>query len=286
VGLFGLLAKERVIATKSNQFCKEVNEAIIDYTKAQEWTLKFEEKEIYTYECGKGSEEVVFIGDSALFQYAPRIEKIIRDNKINIHAVLIWSPATLAIRNCSNSANRTDLLMEKLYWELKNRNVKKVVIAAMWNVYFDSKSEWCYKGEKLSKNIYTKDKVFSELGTMTKELVDAGKQVFIVSLVPYGDLCDPKQFYKRTFLGPYYNAKRLFSEKDFWKASNNLYIEESLNNVIPKAGGHVIHPSESLIKYGFCLIQDNNEIIRFDHHHLRAKYVREHIKYLDNTLAP
>ena len=283
LGITGLLIGYRIINLDKSPLVREVCDAIIDNTEDDGWKIISKKNDINIYECGKGSDEILLIGDSALFQYAPRVEKIIREQNINIHTVLIWSPANIPIRNCNKKNSVSALVMEKFYKELKNKNVKKVIIAAMWDMYFNQPG-WSYKGEEIKGNPTVKKKVFSEFESMIKELTNDGKEVFVVSLLPYGPLLDPKGFYKRDFQGTYYKGELKFPEKDFWN-SDNLCIENSLIEAVKKGGGTVIRPSESLIKDGFCVIQDHGKILRFDGHHLRHKYVRDYIKYLDPVIG-
>jgi hypothetical protein len=64
-------------------------------------------------------------------------------------------------------------------------------------------------------------------------------------------------------------------------------INSEIASIGRKNGALVIDPVDNLCYDGICIADDGNGIsIRNDGGHLRPGYVQEHVKYLDQTVAP
>jgi len=108
--------------------------------------------------------------------------------------------------------------------------------------------------------------------------------VSLVLATPTGSELDPKAMFKRGFLG--LSAREPYLLKDIFLRPN----KELLNTIAETArthGARVIDPMDYLCRNGTIMVFDEKGVpICYDDHHLRPGYVREHVKYLDETVQP
>jgi peptidoglycan/LPS O-acetylase OafA/YrhL len=286
-GLLGMLVWRKGIHARSSPEIEKINKAITDITNPVGWNFKAKiNKTVLIYDIGKGDDTTLYIGDSTLYQYAPRIAKIIREHN-NSKAVLMWAGTTPPIHGCAwKSDMRKCLLMEE-YEKIiaNNKNLKRVVFAAYWDLFFNKKSTWEYMGQKMvEQRIW--DAAFSEFGKMIAELQKKGIKVTIVSLVPNGLECDPKEYCKRTITGFTLQRPKQLTKEEFLERDSNQYIKSKLEEVAKENRADLIKPLDYLVDGNVCIVENEDGPIRYDDHHLRSGYVRDHVMFLDGTLAP
>ena len=129
------------------------------------------------------------------------------------------------------------------------------------------------------------DKVMDELGNNIKYLVAKNKKVTVLLNTPSGYFLDPRIMYPRTFLGTYGTLKNTITKESFLREHGRIIQEVA--KIASDNGAQVIDPMDYLCSNGVCIAEDENGIsIRFDEGHLRPGYVRDHVTFLDRTMAP
>jgi len=235
---------------------------------------------------GNGS-QTLFIGDSNMQQYGTRIGKLLERNAGSARgACLITVGGVIPIEGVSNANNKSSGEMMGKYHEMitSDPRIDRVVIAARWTLYFNKAGGYQLSGVSLGEGV-ARDHAIEGLGTMIHDLVSKGKQVTLVLSTPSGAVLDPKNIYPRTFLGNYSVTEKTLTKDEFKKNHGSLLSQ--IQNVARFNGAKVVDPMDYLCTNGVCLAEDENGIpIRFDEGHLRPGYVREHVKYLDGTVAP
>ena len=130
-----------------------------------------------------------------------------------------------------------------------------------------------------------KKKALSKLDSFVKSIINQGKKVYLVLNIPTGLELDPKGIYPRNFRGSGESKQKILTKDSFLNENGALLSE--IASVARRNGAKVIDPLDYLCTNGVCIAEDENGIpIRFDDGHLRPGYVREHVKYLDETVAP
>ena len=129
-----------------------------------------------------------------------------------------------------------------------------------------------------------REKALAALGTMIDHLVSSGKHVTMVLAVPQGPQLDPKRMHARSFLGGQTVEVSPLTVKDFQALAKVAHIDE-LANVASVNGAEVVDPVPFLARDGVFVVMDDDGPIRYDDMHLRAQFVRDHVTYLDATVA-
>jgi hypothetical protein len=130
------------------------------------------------------------------------------------------------------------------------------------------------------------DAAFSEFGKMIADLQKKGIKVTIVSLVPNGLECDPKEYCKRTITGFTLQCPKQLTKEEFLERDSNQYIEFKLEELAKENSADLIKPLDYLVDGNVCIVENEDGPIRYDDHHLRSGYVRDHVTYLDETVTP
>ena len=241
----------------------------------------------YVHKVGGNGPQTLFLGDSNMQQYAPRLLNLLKDNQAEERgAILMTENGMLPLGNTvSNQSRDSSLLISSFKKELKTNNkIDRVVISSRWCTYFGKTSSWKTDGISLA-TLTGKQKALDELDTLLGTLFKQGKKVFLVLSIPTGSELDPKGIYPRNFLGYKEPKGRTLTKDAFLKKNGELLSE--IASIGRQNGAEVIDPIDYLCTNGICITEDERGIpIRFDDGHLRPGYVRERVKYLDGTVAP
>jgi hypothetical protein len=241
----------------------------------------------YVHKVGGNGPQTLFLGDSNMQQYAPRLLNLLKDNQAEERgAILMTENGMLPLGNTvSNQSRDSSLLISSFKKELETNNkIDRVVIASRWCTYFGVTSRWKTDGISLA-TFAGKQKALDELDALLGTLVKQGKKVFLVLSIPTGSELDPKGIYPRNFMGFQESRERILTKETFLKKNGELLSE--IASIGRQNGAEVIDPIDYLCTNGICIAEDELGIpIRFDDGHLRPGYVRERVKYLDGTVAP
>jgi len=236
-----------------------------------------------------GSRHTLFIGDSNVFQYYSRIDQLVSNRSSGSR------DAVLAVRpSCAPGSidieTSTDLMQMKCRTIIRKAlefahrpDVDTVVIGAVWYAYFSSVDDWKHYGERAPLRPQT-DRALDFLRKTATALVSAGKRVYIILQMPVGIKLDPRDMIRRTLLPPGFTVEvRPLTKAEVLQAVTP--INTKLRVVAKQAGASVIDPVEWLCEATLCpVVSADGEPIYRDSNHLRPSYVRDHVKYLDQTM--
>jgi hypothetical protein len=237
--------------------------------------------------AGGDGPQTLFVGDSNMQQYGPRIAKLLQHNGGDSRgAILITEGGVIPIYGITNKSGKlSNDIMSKFQEEIStDSRIDRVVLAARWILYFKKGEGYELDGLSIGDKPAHK-KAIDDLGRNIHGLVAKGKKVTLVLNTPTSYTLDPKIMYPRTFKGTYVNCKKNYTKADF--SYDNMQLLAEIASVARKNGAEVIDPLDYLCSNGICIAEDKDGIpIRYDEGHLRPGYVREHVKYLDHTVAP
>lgn len=238
-------------------------------------------------------EATLFIGDSNMEQYYPRLDKLANDKKSINSLIFSTVPGCLPIPNSSypSDFNYTDcrvLMKNSMELALHESRIKKVVIGSQWNAYFSAEEglRCCalqgdyYVGSESYK------KALVDLGLYLHKLKNAGKKVYIVLNIPKGNEIHPRFLASRSFK----NFPDVITTREggiSLKVLREKYgeISSDLSKIAEMNGATVIDPLDYLCKDLFCpAIYGDGEPMYKDASHLRAAYVRDNVSFIDITV--
>ena len=241
----------------------------------------------YIHKIGGSGNQTLFLGDSNMQQYAPRIVELLKDKKNEQRGgILITECGAPAIPNTSSSEGKSSArLLKNVEAELLgDRRIDRVVIAARWCNYFSQPSRWRCHGCFLDTRD-GREKALSELDSFLRNISVQGRKVYVILNIPTGSELDPKGFYPRRFTGNVDPRKKILTKEAFLQENGMLL--GAIREIAQKTGAEVIDPMDYLCTNGICIAEDEDGMpIRFDDGHLRAGYVKDHIKYLDQIIQP
>jgi len=236
---------------------------------------------------GGSGAQTIFLGDSHMQQYAPRISHLLlQNNSVSRGAIFTAAPASLPVDGLINPNwnNGKDLMFS--FWNeiKKNPNIDRVVICARWGGgYFDHDSTCIYNGLKCS-DPKAFDAVMGKFKEEIQSIKNNNKKVYIILDTPTGDELHPRNFCVRSFYSPNNHSPKEVKIDAFMK-KDKLY-RKRLIEIARETGSEIIDPLPYLTLGKLCLIANQDGPIRCDESHLRPGYVKDHAIWIDQTVAP
>jgi hypothetical protein len=229
---------------------------------------------------------VLFIGDSNMQQFYPRIVRTLADHPHNTHSASfatrgMCAPGAVEIVKIYRAACRQHLQNAIAY--AKNPDVDTIVIGACWYLYFVRYRDADHFGEAGPLKPGT-DLAMAALKRLVADFVRDGKRVYIVLQIPMGRYFDPRLMIHRAILPPAFTVTIPSPQK--------AEIERAIQPIVSKlleiardTGANVIDPMESLCDATTCpAATPAGEPMYWDKYHLRPSYVRENVHFLDATI--
>jgi hypothetical protein len=242
-------------------------------------------------QLGAGPRRVLFIGDSNMQQYYPRIARLLRDHPSNRHgATFAVRPgcAPVVIELGAQGANPDYLaecraFLQRALDYAQRPEVDTIVIAAYWRGYIISGATNIADFRELPLRPDT-DVVLSGLGRLIAGFVAHGKHVYVVLNIPTSPSFDPRRMIRRNLGYPAFTVDIHDPSRDEIEAVIGP-VNAKLRRVAREAGAETIDPVETLCDTTRCpaVTAEGSPVYR-DFGHLRPSYVRDRVAYLDSTI--
>jgi hypothetical protein len=275
-----LISSQVIPARNISPKIQKVLNALVDRRFFDGMTpVNIKEKVCFHHVGGEGP-QTLFLGDSNMQQYAPRIARLMMEKKKDERGcIFLTGGGVPPIPNVTKGEMM--YVFQKII--LEDKRIDRVVIASWWHGYFIKETLYKLNGTSFADTTL-KTKAVDEIAREIRRLVNMGKRVTLVLSVPTGWGFEPKNMFSRGFLG--------FQLKDSEKVTKWNFLNEygempiKLAKVARENGAEVIDPMDYLCTNGVCISENEDGPIRYDSCHLRPGYVRDHVKYLDQTVAP
>jgi peptidoglycan/LPS O-acetylase OafA/YrhL len=295
IGIFGWLAYKKTIQPlASHQNLKRISDALNDWDFPGRLNPIFDELGNLLYSQGTNKRKVIFIGDSNVQQYYPRLEKNLEMNPNSLSIIFATGGGCMPLPDVKNDGKYSfcgSWIDNGYKAAIEDENIENVVIAAQWTKYFPANGGFYILKNKqkfyLSNQSAYSD-VLNNLSTKIKALIKLNKKVYLILNTPVGEDFAPLSNLKRTlsFNPISYQEKRVL-RKDF--ESKYISILSQIERIAISSGAKVINPLDYLCgkENDPCLIstKDGKPIYK-DVSHLRPFFVRENITFLDETMTP
>lgn len=249
---------------------------------------KFNNRNIYS--IGNYPRKTLFFGDSNIEQYAPRVKKLINENKTtNRSAVFITSGGAVPIPNVyeDKHPDMISFVKDAMDYVRQNSDIDTIVIGAQWLGYLSSGTTYFYNKGNIKGTIengsIASQTAQHDLLEMLKTWTAQGKKVFLVTNMPIGNKCCPESMIKRDFKGKIEAISTKMSTGEWQKAST--LVTSELKKIAKAANATAIDPSLSLCDKDQChVISSTGNPFYKDSGHLRPSYVENHATFIDQTL--
>ena len=233
---------------------------------------------------GSTQDAVLFIGDSHIQQFYPRLESLLSDPAGKKSVIFVTRGGCNAIPDVRRADSRCDGFMEKAYQMALRSYVDTVVIGCSWTGLFDSQKRYKDLSIYITPESIFLDQLFDDYAKILKGLKDAGKQVVIVLPTPMGLEFDPSTMLTaearltgRAAINDGIDRARL--EEGF------AFVVSKLTRVARLSGAEVINPIEYLCGATRCPSVLAGKPVAKDGSHYRPFFVREHVRFFDHFVV-
>ena len=244
---------------------------------------------------GRPGNAILFIGDSHMQYYWPRIEVALAHLRTRARPVVsITAGGSPALPNVNqvDAGYACDKFFEFAMQEAFKAEISTVVFSCFWEKYFIGTypahdSADIYRVGALHKDplrigSQEADLVFADFGQVIGKLTTMGKEVIVILPGPCCAAWSPKAISR---MGP---AKELTSQVRVARKDFEAFIEpvkRSLIDVVTSNGGKTIDPLDYFEEDGFFYGKTSDGRFRYkDEDHFRPFYVRERASFLDALL--
>ena len=244
--------------------------------------------------------KTLFIGDSHMEQYAPRVVQALQDDPGKNTAVFATFGGCPPIPSVFEPKRvRCPELMQKTLEYLDRPDVEVVVIGARWHLYFlTATRDWSHQ-ETPDLNYYFLDnndgrhKFLDDDGaTLAKQALESfiatlarNKRVYLLLDNPSGHDFSPKTILEGSRLSQFQSARSVGKEVYAAYDPEQQQLREEFKALAARAGADVLDPVARLCNQQRCKVttKDGTPIYR-DNDHLRPFYVEEFADFIDDTL--
>ena len=279
IGLY--IQQEKLITRHGNMNIEFISRALEDTGSGIELQSKdINHLNIYYLQNDQEDENVLFIGDSHVWHYIPRLIELSQSHDFNMKHVyfalingcpMIPDAFDDIIKKCK------DIWVERLKFAL-NPRIKSVVIGSCWNCVLTSTVE---NPIILSTEDPRKKYALNLLENLLKKIA-ATKKTYLLLDSPNNKLFNPRNFFSGSRLG---NLVLRELKKPIQLDNEQKKLREELIAIAHRAGAIVIDPVPSLCPDNKCyIITDDGNPIYIDNHHLSASWVRKFSDYIDATV--
>lgn len=228
---------------------------------------KIFDKDLRMFEAYGGKEKTIYIGDSNMEQYAPRLNYIL-DKNWNV-PLIIGNQKNCKLLNelISGTHDQCEKQIIKLKKIMNDPKVTKIVFAAYW---LDYQNELFY------------DDLFVNL---IKTYIDKEKKIYFILNSPSDDSLDPKNMVNLDRFRRIAEKKNLLFDKKIF-INKFFSVHTKIKKIANITNAEIIDPLETLCK-DECLIFNSNGVPNYlNYNHMTSSYSKNNAKFIDKTLNP
>jgi len=235
------------------------------------------------FRAGAGSAPtVLFIGDSNVQQYGPRLEHLLDTGSASVGVEIATTgncpplPGVAARAGCA-------AFVDRALARARDASVARVVFAAQWGGYVDPATLVFARADGASlKGEPALAAAAEAFAATVRDLRSRGKDVYVVLNIPAAQVLDPRYLLRRDLDGGYALRTQGLPRAAWDAGARGVAI---LGAAARRAGAVVIDPVPALCSPLTCPAVDaQGEPLYRDGYHLRASFARAHADWIDATL--
>lgn len=253
--------------------------------------IKFKNYYFYFKKSGLAA-TTIFIGDSNIQHYYPRIAELIHNKPFSTNSVIFATKGNCPPIPNTNSSACLMRLQGALELTMADRNITNVVLGGQWFGFLKN-NRFNYFDKEQEYPIDTGNTGYLQslksLKNYIEQLKANKKRVFLVLNIPVGDELDPKYMIERSFTN--FPALLKLREggidpKQFLEAEGYSVIRRDLKKIATMTDIEVIDPMEYLCTANRCpSVDGDGQPIYKNRSHLDADYVRKKAFFIDSTVS-
>ena len=243
---------------------------------------------------GKSRQKVLFLGDSQMQQYYPRIDALLISDPVGTKSVIYSTrggcPPIPHVRE--NQLPNCDGLIEQGIELAKDPDIDTIVIDADWAAYFqgrDSNPLPYYFEDASTKGLLSSvgpaaNKAFLAFESMVTEFKKANKTVYVILPSPTGEDFPPRRMITRSLTDFSFRMRIPVISTAALVAQIHPVVVK-LQQIAADTGAIAIDPIAFLCNESECpLLAPDGLPIYKDANHLNPLYVRRSVHYLDEVV--
>ena len=231
--------------------------------------------------------DVLFIGDSHIAQYASRIDRVIAADPRNPGAVLAIGGGCIPIEGVDNNdPNRRGCwkLRDEAYAMTKQGNFHTIVIGGAWNWYFLG-TDYVYEAAGKSiplTSVEGRRMALQRLGERIQALIRSGHRVVLLTDNPLSRNLKISGREIRLSL----SETRLDAHRTVTVDPRQVELQQQLLELAKRAGADVIDPFAAVCNGNACLVTDEtgNPMYK-DEGHFNPDWTVGHATFIDAALS-
>lgn len=231
---------------------------------------------------GAGARQVLFAGDRNMQQYYPRVVQLFADRDLSEHSAIFAvraGCAPVAMDRLEDPACPAFRRMVMKY--ALSPDVATVVLAADWRFHARARLD----DAPTQLRATSKDSGLQGFTQVIAELASHGKRVYVVLSTPSSPQFDPRRMIRRSLGSPGFTAMPGESPSRMAIDAAAGPFASRFAALVRQAGANVIDPAEWLCgELCPAMSRDGDPLYR-DTTTLRPSYVRERVRFLDETLV-
>lgn len=256
--------------------------------------FSFEGQTYYVKKTGAHN-TTVFVGDSSLEQYTPRINEVIKVRGQEVSNVLFFTRggcSPIPSVNANYGHEPCDAPVHALKYLSLDPQIDTVVIGGAWPIYFSDQFNYRYKDSTDYKSTAVGNNGYqialSNLAARIQQFKRPHLKVYLALYTPFGKQLDPYALIDRN-LGKYPHVFNLpdhtLDMKGIYAQLNYSVVEKDLRAMAKDLDVEIIDPFLYLCTAGQCATQtEEHQAIYKDQGHMSASFARKHATFIDRTI--
>jgi peptidoglycan/LPS O-acetylase OafA/YrhL len=269
----------------------KINAAVNDPTFAPTKDMRSYKIGIVTIaEIGNSPADVLFSGDSLLFQFGPRIQLLSTEGRLHGSAVLIAGPSCPPIpgilRQGAFAACKE--MPGIIANTLRERSIRTIVVGGNWGIYAGTGNEVERNGKRVPTGTSPgTDYVWANLEDSVANWVGTGHKVFMILPTPANDRFAPGNMLVRSYFDVEVNPASLAGVPNELLAAGNQEVVRRLHEIATRTGASLLDPMPDICGQGptCSAFYADGEPKFIDTMHLRPDFVAHRIGFLDQILT-
>ncbi len=245
------------------------------------------------FKTSEASPNIIFLGDSHIEQYSPRIVDLYIKGDIQEVAFITGGGCPPIPNVYRKSYDHCDMLLETFHVVLTKNQIDTVIIGGMFYSYFFPNVE----GKRNQYYITDSEKSFSLSETIGIEKAKESFYTFLNELskkykvVVLLDLPFSKGFSPDSVLNEYKGNRRIpissdLRVADFEQEREQIELDKEMTYRLSTLDIDVVNQSEKICPNGICSAMNSNDQIKYkDSSHMRPWFVIKEMNLLDEYLA-